>query len=104
MEDKEAKRLLRKARKLLIDKGWTTKHFARDKYSHACEPTSKRACRFCILGAVEAASNDWPKRCELKNILEIHLESGISCAEFNDTPGRKKSEVLDLFDRTIASL
>jgi len=48
--------ILRKARRLL-NKGWTQKSLARDKWGHDVNDVmSKSACKFCLTGAVLRAT------------------------------------------------
>lgn len=44
--------VLKKARALLLEKGWCKGELARNKYRHKVDPTSPNATRFCSFGAI----------------------------------------------------
>lgn len=90
------KQVLQRARKL-IEKGWTIRVMARNKYGHPVRYDNPNACKFCVLGAL-AKTDTHGGYHEARNIL-ANLTGGI--VTFNDT--HSKQEVLDLFSRAIAS-
>jgi hypothetical protein len=99
----------------LINNGWIQKMFARNAQGHMCGWNSEEAKSYCSIGAIYKASN-WSKTyntglCfDVFNALSDHIgieRYGQGPAEcivfFNDAPKRTKAEVLDAFDKAIAS-
>lgn len=103
---------LKEARALLERPyGWTQRRYERG--------TGRGYSAYCASGAVDAAVTNHAKSFErrwrnqglvLKELKETLHASGqcgrLECSieSWNDEPGRKKREVLDLFDRTIERL
>lgn len=90
--------ILKEARRLIAEKGWTQGVYARHANGNLIDPMEGNAACFCSLGAI------W----KVGGILEhafavIALEGviGISLAEWNDDPSRTKEEVLAAFDEAI---
>ena len=55
----QAASLLQRASQLIDQRsGWTRDHFARDRHSHPVSPSSKRAVRFCVGGALLRATHE----------------------------------------------
>lgn len=83
---------LRNAR-ALIEKGWTQGLLARNKDGEGAFSDATEAVSFCAVGA-----------CVRSGVSCGHLKKllGVDTTSWNDTPGRTKEEVLDLFDRAIA--
>src|SRR5579875_3984411 len=55
----KARLLLARAYELLdYRSGWTRKHFARDRHSKPVSPSSDRAVRFCVGGALLRAATE----------------------------------------------
>ena len=53
----ESRRILREARDLIRDpQSWTQGEYARDGQGRPVLPTANSACRFCAVGAINAAS------------------------------------------------
>lgn|ERR1700745_1030365 len=56
--------ILKKAKSVLIEKGWTKGELARNKYRHKVDPTSPSAVKFCAYGAIHnvlgAPDADYP--------------------------------------------
>lgn len=77
----------------LIEKGWTQGAYAVDENGRAVSENSTYAKSFCAVGACLAAKTS-----------SYYLDRLISqdVVAWNDTPGRTKEEVLDIFDRAIA--
>jgi hypothetical protein len=101
-----------------------------EKYGTAIDPTDPEAVKFCISGACAKVINyrvinnmfepdpeeayDYPGKYaewfELIDALAENLpefnsdETGTSLAGWNDAPERTQQDVLDLIDKTIASL
>lgn len=92
------KQVLTRARKL-IEKGWTRKALARNKYRHEVQVDSPSACKFCAIGAVARvtgfdAEAYRPALYALSSVINF---SGL--ATFNDT--HTKQAVLDLYSKAI---
>jgi hypothetical protein len=57
--DKQARELLGIAAKLIAEpSAWTRREFARDRHSHPVSPSSQRAVRFCVSGALLRAASE----------------------------------------------
>ncbi len=55
----EACELLLRASKLIAEpSAWTRREFARDRHSHPVSPSSERAVRFCVSGALLRATSE----------------------------------------------
>lgn len=90
----------------LINNGWSQKTFARDSNGKMCDWKSEEAKSFCTIGAIYKSTNCDADICrEALNTLQRQLDQfvGYMLAHYNDNRGRKKGEVLDLFDRAIAA-
>jgi len=114
MRTRDKVKILRRARKL-IDRGWTQYTYARTRSEKRISPYSVHAKKFCVLGALLAASNEKPKNTKKK---EQWLENFCACIRpkyfsknqedmfdflltWNDVPGRTKQQVLAVLDRII---
>lgn len=77
----------------LIKKGWIRGSFKREF------KTGTRT-RYCIIGAIRESSNKSLSKGEffIQRMMPPHIE----ITAWNDQKSRKKSEVIDLFDRAIA--
>ena len=120
------KSILKEARALLAEKGWTQETFARDADGNWCDPFENNASCFCVTGALERASlqcTEKFKRIEKEFFMRsvcndiskilIHSESvkekikeygDLSLAEWNDMDGRTQKEVIEVLDKTISLL
>ncbi len=98
--------LLIAARWLISDKSrWTKGASAKDKEGNSDYPWSTDACKFCSFGAVGAFNAD-PSIVEAaKKSLNkfFDKEKYTYFISFNDHPKTKHEEVLEAFDRAIAS-
>lgn len=87
--------VLKRAREL-IEQGWVQGDFRqRDEQGNM---------RFCAIGALdEAASNvEWSTKDNAREALDKSLRNGYhDVIEYNDADGRRKADVLKLFDRAI---
>ena len=61
----------------------------------------KNGC-VCALGATGALGLRWERELELDNALRNQIQS-VAVGVWNDTPGRTKEEVLEVFDRIANS-
>lgn len=111
--------LLKNARSLLMQ-GWAKEALARDAEGNSVHPLSLKACSWCARGALTAASeekrfafDDAPTSFEDYTgplplaiiFLESQMEDDFgSLAYYNDKPYRTKEQIINLYDRAIASL
>lgn len=103
--------ILKDARKLLSEKGWTQGTYSRDSFGFAqglegCMSPALGAC-FCGWGAVMAACTlsrgPWPHTVfHAKEALDATVPDG-HFPEYNDAEGRTVEEVLAKFDEAIAA-
>lgn len=74
---------------------WTQDAEARDEHGDEVASGSRKAVRWCLVGAVRKCVRDrlrvmfWPN-------LRAKLPGGHSLESFNDTAGRTHAEVIDL--------
>lgn len=113
--------ILRVARRLIDEIGWTQGAFARTRHGNPIGPEQPNAACFCAAGAVRRAAHEvgagarleeWSKaflalEAVSQNSVVVTLQKlkgadvGDGIAEFNDYPGQVKECVLHLFDRAI---
>lgn len=101
--------ILRKARGLVVEKGWTQGAAARDHGDRVVDTNDPAAVCYCAFGALLAASHlsGHDAACFIEGrLLPPNSMAGAlrPIAQFNDTPGRTKEEILALFDRAIAAI
>lgn len=95
--------VLKAARERITDKkSWTTKAMARDKNSRVTSASDPKACKWCATGAIKLEAilrghEDW-----WSVVAEIQRPRFESVVWVNDMGGH--AAILDLFDKTIASL
>lgn len=109
MNRRNVKRLLKAARRLLVEKGWTKGAYGRDVNSLSVGVAEPATC-FCAMGALMSARNrsdtsfaDLESFTRARRILKAALPKGYDAIEsFNDS---KKSvrPILALYDRAIAA-
>lgn len=95
----EAVEILKEARKLLIEKGWTQAAYARDINGYRVSPRSTDAVCFCSIGAIQHVHGSWgvPERF----LTRASEHAYWSVPVWNDKPGRTKEDVIALFDKAI---
>lgn len=108
MSDLSAAAALRKAKSLLVEKGWTKYHFAVKADGTACDDyDDPNLVAYCASGALRAAagSADW---CDSEAFIEArHALNFVRNADhnsiitWNDDPATKKEDVLAVFDAAI---
>lgn len=76
-----------------IKRGWTQGAFARRKNGDKVLYNSPEAVRWCVRGAINAACPDRNRRIKVRELLEKHIGTE-NILDWNDEPGRKKSEVI----------
>lgn len=92
------KQHLQAARELLSDESrWTKRSYARDVNGHPCSAKSPDACKWCLLGAIQAT------RVSPFSMAADAVEAliGYQVDVFNDACYRKHTEVLQLIDKAI---
>ena len=95
--------ILKDAKRLLIDKGWTKGEYAKTNTGYPClSYKSNDASCFCVLGAlkVSGADSDYDLPCKIfATANDIGLPYKI--ADWNDNKERTINEVLSAFDKAI---
>ena len=87
--------------KALIEKGWTQFHCAVNANGEPCPVESPDAVCFCSGGAVFAVLGPSDPSWQYLRTLEEIM--GEPVALWNDKKGRKKEEVIEVFEKAIAS-
>ena len=101
----------------VIDKGWTQNALARDSHGKAVSATSRKAERYCLLGAITKVEvGGWRRRMfglprwdEEKAARRLLMDAlrdtsgtyGIDYIVYNDRPSTTKYDVLKLLDAAI---
>jgi hypothetical protein len=112
---KDVKKILKLARNVLCTDGWCQAAYALDKYGNTVKTNSKNADKFCVLGAVSAASrylgageSGYKAAKRQLDSTARTIQDGFytfsDAIDFNDASGRTKKEVLGLIDRTIGRI
>lgn len=84
-----------------IEQGWTQGANARNSSGEEVAFSHKNAVSWCLVGCTPLAYHHLSY--EVRKAL--HKAAGTSnLANWNDYPGRKKEDVLNLFDRALVSL
>lgn len=93
----------------LLEKGWTQGGAARDANNEPCSPTSSEARCFCMVGALDRASNVrlWryeSARTVILDALRRREQDFIrNVSGWNDDLRRTQQEVLEVMDDAIAN-
>ena len=98
-----------------VEQGWVQGTMARDKHDRAVLAESQIACKWCVLGAMSRAAADLRRAdtlCHLDaldlasdTVSEVVTEYGTPfAANWNDTPGRTKEQVIDAIKDAIGRL
>ena len=95
----KVKDVLVRARKL-IAKGWIQGTYARDKDDLQVLPNDPEACKFCVLGALNRASDGGQDFRAGVDIIESAAMSG-PLHTWNDADGTTQEMVLTVFDKAI---
>ena len=104
----------------IISRGWCQGWDARDETGKMVFHSDKKACSWCLIGAIAKATdngvgnvvfrseeeNNLFHNCVVQLIETINPDerAGFALTEWNDIRGRKKDEVLSVVDKTIARL
>lgn len=108
----KASEILKLARERIANpENWTQGYFARDAQDREVDLKSPKACSFCSIGAVKAASPEnldpeiESEACQaLRQTIAAEFVIPSSVVAFNDAHYRKHEDVLRLFDATIERL
>ena len=115
----DAVTILKKAKQVLAEKGWTQGSLAHDCHGRLVDYSDRTAVQFCMLGALYYASDvdkvrarartaffypalNHASRCLTK---AVRAETDNSCGDptiFNDMPRRTKEDCLKVYDTAIA--
>lgn len=88
-----------------ICKGWTQGTFARDEEDRECSVNSVNACKWCLIGALTAATYVKYNHNEYKEATILLQEAiktlypdikNTALAQFNDTLGRLRKDVREV--------
>lgn len=99
-----------KGARVLIERGWTTRAFARDHHGYQVDPDDANATCFCMVGALRKVSDYAGWRCatpsylDARDVLARVVEAKSGCytiPQFNDDFTTTKEAVLDMFDAAI---
>lgn len=97
---------LRKTKEFL-QRGWTKRFAAIDENGTSVLPTSPDACKWCLLGAIRAATGDGagPETAAYDALINAGgvKDSPFYLMDFNDHPDRIVDDVIDLVDTAIAN-
>lgn len=98
--------VLREARRLIAEVGWTQWAFARDVDSIEVSPKNPKACCFCLFGAVIRANSNLGFPARVRAAVDQALDSAVGPTHsnhviFNDH-ARTKEDVLAVLDKAIA--
>lgn len=99
-EGKTPGQVLREARQLLVEKGWTRGQYAIDARGTPVSARNPDAAAFCMLGAVQHVYGSFGASAVIR-LLERAAGPGVELISFNDRR-RSVKPVLDLFDRAIS--
>ena len=100
-----ALQLLRAGRRR-IEQGWCQESWAKDADGNDTDPWRLNAVSWCASGAICAervpapCSGYWEARAMLKNVLDSQWNTNL-LPDWNDTKGRTRKEVLEVYDRAI---
>jgi hypothetical protein len=85
-----------------IASGWCQRHSALDADGKPAFPSSAKAVKFCVIGALAASHVLYLDESVIKPLREsAGIPKDKSLFHWNDQPGRTQAEVLEAFDRAI---
>ena len=90
--------ILKEARRLIAEKGWTQGSFARHSNGDPIGPLGDNAACYCALGAIRKTGNG-PE--QVFAVFALADVVGDYVSDWNDDPARTKEEVLAAFDEAI---
>jgi hypothetical protein len=96
--------VLRRAKALLKKKGWTRGAMARDVEGNPVIARSKKAAKFCAVGAIHAvAAAGERQRVKALDALDSAAGPHDHAVSYNDARRRTLAQVLTLFDKAIVA-
>jgi hypothetical protein len=101
-QDNPVVAVLREARRLIAEVGWTQGAYARDAVGTTISPAREDATCFCMEGALRRASRDRGLFDAAEGVI-LDKCGELTIPSFNDAPDRTKDEVLSVLDRAIAA-
>lgn|SRR5437773_443702 len=103
LENLIAARIIRQAKRLLgTPKNWTKGAYKRETKDSQGNVVS---CRYCVLGAMRAASEGCPEGYNRAwRYLNAELPEGETLAGWNDLESTKHEDILGLFDRAMQAV
>lgn len=107
----DPKQILTRAREILTPpKAWTRGTLARDKNHNSTNLYGEDAICFCSIGAIVRAAHQLNAHeaeaealLQLSNVIVAGKKQKVFISDFNDDPDTTHTDVLNLFDRAIAS-
>ena len=93
-----------RAARAFVERGWCQNAFARQENGDPAVPRSKKACQWCVMGALIAAMPGKPPAglmvsCDA--LFRKAARTSLSIHKWQDKKGRKKEQVLRVFDKAI---
>ena len=94
---------LKAAREQIVTEDrWCQNALAIDKDGFQISPRADKACRWCIIGAIEAVQENMDITCKTIAFLDKRL--GCDVEHFNDSPLTTYQDVIGFLDGVIADL
>ena len=85
-----------------IEQGWTQEAYARDKTNEKVSTSSREATCWCVMGALVAVTVRYDQALDtIMGVIGAKHPGDI--IDWNDDPARTQEQVLELFDRAIAT-
>jgi hypothetical protein len=102
-----------------LQRGWIQGPAANDRYGHSVDVDSPQACGWCLIGAVWVEERSSRVRVAVRDLVRQALDQAVqasrfrifhqkpierypatrSIINFNETPGRRKRDVITLVER-----
>ena len=88
-----------------LRKGWVRNNLAVNRIGDAVEPYDKKACRWCILGSLDASYHNGGIASDTRNEIEEELLCELKpmgyeyIEDYNDDENRKQYEVIELMSK-----
>jgi hypothetical protein len=89
-----------KAKDILTDESkWTRGTQARDRRGMPCDPRSKRAVQFCLVGAIFRVYRGWEERHRAFDAIWHVIGPTKPIEYWNDDPSRTFADVLEALEK-----
>ena len=104
---KKIESLLKRAEKVpeVLKKGWTQGPVAVDKWDSSVDPLSKKAVKWCFLGALYKAAGKEEDNFRMEYLYDRAFdeinEEGSWIIRFNEDPGRTQKQVVKMAERCL---